>query len=398
MLDSRSKRGRFRLNERLIRDLVPPPKGNRLYYDDTIIGFALRVTAAGTRSFVLNYHTQDGKERRVTIGRWPVWTTTAARERAKKLKREVDVGGDPIGARESRKQLPTFEEVAEEYMERYASKKRTGDRDREYLKRDVLPRWGERKAEEITKREVIDLIEEKAVRAPVAANRLLSVLRKLFNWSIERDILKINPCNQVKPPTKERSRERVLTGSEIKRFWSGLDETDMGPELRTALRLTLATAQRPGEVISMAWADVDMALGWWIIPGERAKNGLAHRVPLNDTAIRLLQSLEGLSERWVFPSPRKDAPIVVNAVSHALGRNQEIIGIAKFTARDLRRTAASHMASEGVPRFTLARVLNHVEPGVTRVYDRYSYDKEKRQALEEWDRILTRILDSDTNR
>ena len=378
----------MRLNERFIRALEPPKGAYRIFYDNEITGFGIRVTKAGGRAFVLNYRV-DGRERRLTIGSWPAWSTTAARNRAKELRREIEGGLDPLDSKEQRRAAPTFAALASEYIDRYASRKKSGAKDAEYLNRDVLPIWGRRKATDIKRREVIALIEAKAVTAPIGANRLLACVRKVFNWAISRDLLEANPCIQVQAPGIETARDRVLSESEIAKFWAGLDGARMSAEVRTALRVILITAQRPGEVCEMEWADIDG--DWWTVPARKAKNGLSHRVPLGKMALGELERYRENGSRWVFRSHRGEKPIQTDALGGAVRRN-DCFRLDHFSPRDLRRSAATGMGSLGVQRFVLARVLNHVESGVTSVYDRASYDDEKRKALAQWSQRLQAII------
>ena len=262
------------------------------------------------------------------------------------------------------------------------------------LRRDALPEWRNTHVTDLRRRDIIALIENKAQSAPIAANRLLELIRRVFNFAIRREIVEANPCVQVKKPGVERAKDRVLSRIEIGELWLSLDGEWFTDHCAAALKLILATAQRPGEVITMCWENADLKGGWWTIPAARAKNDLAHRVPLNETTLQILESLPRISS-WVFPSPRKDQPMHRNALGLALRRARkrcaDPLEVCDFSPHDLRRTAASHMASEGVPRFVIGRVLNHVEPGVTRVYDRHSYDEEKRSALETLNILLEEV-------
>ena len=132
----------------------------------------------------------------------------------------------------------------------------------------------------------------------------------------------------------------------------------------------------------MRWDQIDGE--WWTIPSEVAKNGLTHRVPLSPQSLRVLDRLRPITvhQPWVFESPRKPGQ-PLRAVRKAAERLTAATGV-DFLPYDLRRTAASHMTSLGVSRLVVAKVLNHVESGVTAVYDRHSYDAEKRAALETW--------------
>lgn len=395
----------MKLTDRTVKAIEPPAKRYRLIADEDMPGFALRIMASGTRSFILRY-TADGRERRMTIGSFPAWTATAARERARELRRQIDSGADPLGAKEQRRAEATWAELVSLYLEVEAATQRRGWEYEQILNRETLPAWGKRRAADIRRRDVIELIESKAKSAPIAANRLFELIRRVFNFAIRRDIIDASPCVQVKKPGIERSKDRVLSRDEIKKLWTALDGPHFTKRTAAALRLILATAQRPGEVCGMHWADVDLTEGVWTIPAERAKNGLAHRVPLNATARAILKGLKRRGE-WVFPKNGGGGPIGHNTPGQALYKalkepkegdpprpeGREPLPLAKFSAHDLRRTAASKMAEEEVQRFVIGRVLNHAEPGVTRVYDRHGYDKEKRAALDTWDRLLSAIVE-----
>ncbi len=382
----------MRLNEAAIKGTKAPGTGYLLVRDGEIPGFGLRVTANDARAFVLTY-TVEGRQRRLTIGTWPAWTATAARERAKELRRHIDSGQDPLEEKRARREAPTVEELAKDYLERHAAKLKSGGILREYIDRDILPVWGKWKAEDVRRRDVIELVECKAQDTPIAGNMLLGVVRGLFNWAIEKDLLEQNPAFKVKPPAPKNARDRWLSEAEIRQFWTRLDSAAMESECRAALRLILITAQRSGEVLSAERAEIDTDTGWWLIPAAKAKNKLQHGVPLSSLALDQIKKLN--PGRWLIRSryTSKDAHTSVAGLSNALAANQQHFGLARFTPHDLRRTAATHMTKTcGVPRFIVGQVLNHSEKGVTAIYDRHSYDPEKKSALEKWDRELRRIL------
>jgi integrase len=378
---------RLKLNEQVIKSAALPERGYVLLRDAELPGFALRVMASGARAFVLNY-TANGVGRRMKIGRWPAWTAAAAREHAKELRRRIDLGDDPLMEKQARRDAMTVSELAREYIERHASKKKSGKLFAAYIERDVLPAWGKWKAEDVRRRDVIQLVEKKADSTPVAGCMLLSVVRAMFNWAIEKDLIEQNPAARVKPPAETRPRDRWLTEAEICQVWSRLDAARMAPESRRALKLILITAQRPGEVLSMEHAEVDR--DWWIISADKSKNGKQHTVPLSSLALETIAECE--PGRWLFPSPSTPGHVSVPGLGNAVAENQAHFGIPRWTPHDLRRTAATHMAKNDVPRFIIERVLNHSDGSIGSIYDRHSYDREKRAALEKWERELRRII------
>jgi integrase len=158
------------------------------------------------------------------------------------------------------------------------------------------------------------------------------------------------------------------------------------------LKVRLLTAQRGGEIARMRWRDLDLGAGWWTIPGTDTKNGEPHRVPLTKDAIKIIKAQEKSepASEYVFVGTGTS---VLDRAKKAPALIRRTLGI-DFRGHDLRRTAATRMAAAGVPREHIARVLNHVEGGAraTRVYDRHTYDAEKRAALESWARSLAKIV------
>jgi integrase len=173
------------------------------------------------------------------------------------------------------------------------------------------------------------------------------------------------------------------------------------PATAQAFQVQLLTAQRPGETRKMRWADVDLEGGWWTIPTPDAKNARAHRVPLTKPVLEILErrrELAGENSKVVFENRRG-----AGSIAHRGKKAASILcrGLSfNFRAHDLRRTASTGMAEAGVPRDHIAKVLNHVEggPAATRTYDRYAYDKEKRDALERWARRLQAIVEGKTRK
>jgi integrase len=222
--------------------------------------------------------------------------------------------------------------------------------------------------------------------APIGANRLLALLRKMINYAVdELEIITTSPCLKIKAPAPENRRDRVFTTDEISAFWIGLDRAKIAEGTKLILKMQLVTGQRKGEIVSAAWEEIDLTDKWWTIPPEKAKNKMAHRVPLAPLALELLQAAKSLSgdSPWVFPSPRAGKHITPEAVDHALRRPGLDLGF-DFVPHDLRRTMASLMTGMGIPRLVVSKILNHAERGVTSVYDRSSYDRQKKQAMESW--------------
>jgi integrase len=367
-------------------------------------GFGIRVSPRG-KAWVWVYH-YEGRPRRMTLGSYPAMGLADARikfaEARNLLARGLDPGDVEVQQRKAERVAETVEELAEAYLEKWARpRKRSAAEDERILRKDVIAAWGRRKAKDIARRDVIALLDAIVDRgSPIAANRTLALIRRMFGWALSRDIVATSPCVAVKAPAKEKRRDRVLSADEIAALWCALENPELAisAPIRLALKLQLVTAQRKGEVIGAEWSEFDLDGRVWTIPAEKAKNGMPHRLPLSPLALVVLDEIASALQAtkdvpgWLFPSPRCDGPITGPAVDHAMRSHRHALGTGDATPHDLRRTAASAMTSIGISRLVVSKILNHAEPGITAVYDRYSYDPEKRAALDAWSVRLEEIV------
>ena len=337
------------------------------------------------------------RKRRSTIGDYERLTLADARSVARDVLHRAAMGEDPGTEKINLRNAETFGELAAVYLERHAKvNKRSWRDDERMLKADVLPNWGALKTGEIRRRDVIALLDQHVTRgAPILANRVLALVRKMFNFALQRDLIEFNPCQAVSRPTDERPRQgqRVLNFDEIRAVWRSMEQEE--PLVSAIFKLRLLTAQRGSEIRSMEWSEVDFESSWWTIPGSKTKNKLDHRVPITDQMTQILRGVSHTKEnsKFVFPSPIGAG----RSINHIQKAFQRIKGRTEveFWDRDLRRTAASHMTGElGIPRLVVSKILNHVESSITRVYDRHAYDREKREALASWNALVTRIISS----
>lgn len=366
-------------------------------------GFAITLFSSGVISFIYLYHF-GGRKRRMTIGRYPHMSLADAkrehRNALKMLENNLDPAEEVKKVKFDAQNSSTVSGLIEEYLEIWAKpRKRSWEEDQRILYKDIRPTWGKRKVIDITKRDVVLLLEGITKRgAPIAANRTLACIRRMFNFAIERDLATANPCATVKAPAKENRRERFLSAEEIKILWNMLDQAPMSNLTKLALKLQLVTAQRKGEIVSAEWSDFSTSV--WTIPAEKAKNGKSHRVSLSKLALILLNEIKQISgtSRWLFPAAhtvKEDTHMTGEAVDHALRRSKSILSaIENFSPHTLRATAATHMASMRISSETISRILNHAKKGVTQLhYNQYDYDDEKRYALDAWSQRLKEIID-----
>ena len=398
---SQNKRGAEYVDftDKSIRHLKAASK-RRVVWANGLDGLGLRISPKGTKSFVYKYD-HEGQDRWITFGRYPKLKLTEALALYAEAHAKAQAGDDPaekaVEANAADRKAITVRQLAEAYIEKHAKpKKRSWATDKCILNRDVVPRWGAKRASGITKRQVLDLLDDIVARdAPVMANRTLAVVRRMFNFALDQDYLAgPSPCYRIKPPASETPKERSLSLSELRAFWNGLETAEMSQSMVLLLKLLLLTLQRGSEVRGMHSSEFDLKAAVWILPGERSKNKRQHLVPLSPPALGIVTKLiaEADEDGYLFPSSGKEVCITDGAVCRAVSRNLQHFELAKFTPHDLRRTGSTQLGAFKVPRFVRDRLLNHTDPGVGAVYDLYDYHDEKRAALTLWSKIVQRTV------
>lgn len=403
-----------------VERLKPDPLRRLEVPDAALPGLYLVIQPSGAKSWAVRYRVA-GKPRKFTLGRYPSLGLAKARGEARDILAKVSVGTDPavaakLAMQEVRQQDPDkdlFASVLNSFVERHVrtkTKQRSGDETERNLRLHVLPKWGDRKIQDLTRRDVIELLDEIADRGtPIAANRTLSAVRKLFNWALDRSMIGTSPCVRVTPPAEEKSRDRVLNPEEIALVWQAADA--IGWPFGPYTKLLLLTAQRRDEAAKMTRGELCEGGTLWTIPGDRTKNGDAHDVPLSQAAQDVLSEAPRIAGRkgLVFTSTgetaisgyskakrRLDTEMLRLARDQAAQRGEDVddVTIAPWRLHDLRRTVASGLARLGTPVHIIEAILNHRNgriSGVAAIYNRYSYADEKRQALEAWARYVRQL-------
>jgi integrase len=398
---------RKKLTDRYVECLKAPKSKERLeIFDTTFPGLAMRVTKTGHKSWSV-YYRANGRHRRYTIGPYPAFLPAAARKAASAALHRVQAGGDPADEKRARRESAepdelSFAAVARRYLKQQVEKNTAASTYREtarIMDQDVIPVWGKRPIGLIQRRDVSALIDAKAESgAEVQANRVLARLRTLFGWAVAKDLIALNPCEGLKPPTKERARDRVLSDDEIRLFWRAAGE--LGWPFGPVFRLLLLTAQRRDEVATVEWSEIDLERRLWSLPRAKAKNDQGHDVHLSPQSVAILAALPHIGDRggYIFTTNGRSP---VSGFSRAKERLDYLIAkaagheIPPWILHDLRRSAATGMARLKIAPHVVDRVLNHTSGtirGVARVYNRFQYAAECGTALEAWGRAVDSIV------
>ena len=337
-----------------------------------------------------------------------------ARAEAAQIRAQVRAGADPQADKRARRQAAAtaliFEALADLYIERYAKPQKASWRnDQGYLRANAVPVWGKRSAASITKADAAQLLFEVVARSPVTANRLRSVLAKMFGWAVDSHLLAANPMIGVKKPHAEgEGKDRTLADDELKTFWHALDGAGLAPGTIAALRVLVLLGQRPGEIAGMARSEldhIDDADGpRWEIPAERMKARRAHVIPLPPLAKEIIAAELQDGREFVFASKFVDRErLARHSMSQAMRRLIDGLDTSNGagarlkanppTPHDLRRSVATGMARLRIPREDRLAVLAHRHDDTHgRHYDRYERLSEKRAALEAWERHVRKVI------
>jgi integrase len=408
---------------------VKGERGKRCEYrDDDVRGLILRVgepamdergriAAPGVKSWALRYRNDAGQHRRVKLGGYPGLSLKDAREAAIKTLAAIASGRDVAHDKQTAKRKARLER---------AEKPQTLAALWAIYERDVLPGrrpktaayyrwlWSERLAPRLGAHELASL-DRASVRAalkaigastPVTANRSLALVRHMLSVAVAEEYITASPLAQMGALYREQSRERVLNDGELRTFWKaveaapGREDINVSARMAAALKLVLLTAARAGDVAGLHAREIDPASKSWTIPASRFKAKRAHVIPLSPQAWVLLCCLfSGDPAQWsgfAFPHARDAGKGMERpSLTRAMKRIATDAKLERATPHDLRRTAATYLASEriGAAPHVVSAVLGHQAegPAATQVYNRHRYDMEKRAALEAWGRLVMDI-------
>lgn len=392
--------------------------------DTEISGFYLNVgkpNKDGERSqvFYLYYRLggRGSKERRLALGKSSVLTVGEARKLAKQYIGDVSRGIDVFleqkertKAQKQEDEAPTVQELATEFLERYIKINRKDPSAVERMfEKDVLPAIGKVKLKEITRREilskVLDPITDRG--AGTQANKTLSILKQMFDFAVERDLMLGNPISTAKKKNVggiEKPRTRALEFEELIQVFERLPKLGVSTQVIYALKFITLTGCRPIEITGAQWQEFDFEKMMWTIPAERVKQNKGgdriHKVPINQNMLIMLDELRAsfsyLGSKYVFPSttcinsePGKQ-PIDRHSLSRALNRKQNELGVPKFVPHDLRRTMATRLGDDdiGTDPIVVEKILNHQLQGMQRIYNLQEYMEKRTKALLVWEKKL----------
>lgn len=406
---------------------VPPGKSEAVFFDDDVSGFGVRVKASGARSFVMCWKMKNAsgafEHRRVTIGSVRDTDFSKAKDRAKDIKANVRLGADPANEIKTAKldAAQTFEANARPFLDAV----RASYRPRTYydLERHLTiyaASLAKKPVARITRHDIAAVLQTVTEdNGAVTANRVRSSLSIFFSWAMQRGHVDANPVVGTEKHS-EQSRARVLTPAELRLIWNAAGDDDYG----CIVRLLLLTGQRATEIGSLSRAEIAETL--IVLPPERTKNHRPHTIPLAPAALAIIERQEqqhGRDRQFLFGRGEggfagwsKSKERLDCRITKANGGK----AIAHWTPHDLRRSFATYIGGGldahqlaklpkadrelaiglGIQPHVVEAILNHIsgsKAGVAGVYNRSTYEKEKRDALNQWAAHVAVIVSSADN-
>jgi integrase len=385
---------------------LKPAGRRREVSDGGMPGLYFVIQPSGKQSWAYRYRF-NGRPRKWTIGPCPAIDLKTARELAREALRKVAAGADPCTEKRAAKAaalVPTgldlIETVTSRFVAQHAKRKlkpATAWEIERLLEKEVVAPWRGRRLSQIGRADIHDLLDGIVARgSPVTANRTLAWLRRMCSWTVERGLIEVSPCAGIRAPAAETSRDRVLSDDELKAVWRAADALET--PYNAFVKLLILTGARRSEVAGMMWREIDFDAKLWTLPAARAKNATEYQIPLSDSAVQILQALPRIADSDLVFTLSGRVPI--RGFHNVKTRIDALMPAGpSWTLHDLRRTFASGCARLGIAVHVVEAALNHRSGsirGIAAVYNRYSYDTEKRAAMAAWARHVQAIVSGET--
>ena len=383
-------------------------------WDEKLSGFGLKVTPSGGKVYVLQYRiarpgfASSTAPKRYTIGKHGKVTPDQARARAKILSAMITAGTDPKEAEAAQLQLAdaemaakadkvklenelAFSRLADAWLDHYENEKRrrasSVSQAKLVVRNHLKPVLGSTPVPHITRADMQMIIDAIPSHQRAMRRNVFAYSSVLFGWMRRRGHIERNPIEYIDKPEAPASRDRVLNDLELLAIWKA--SYNLAQPFGPFVRLLILTIQRRGEVAAMNWLELDRKAATWIIPADRAKNGMAHIVHLSKAVISELDALAG-GIKWpkagfVLTTTGRSPISGISKAKRALDlKVAEEMEMPAWRLHDLRRTGATRLQQQGVRFEVTEAVLNHVsgaKSGVAGVYQRHDWKDEKRIAL-----------------
>ena len=378
------------LNDRQIKHAKPKDKPYKLTDGN---GLYLHITPAGGKLWRLKYRI-DGKEKTLSIGKYPDISLVEARMVAENAKRNKAQGIDPSQAKQQAKQerkaalLNTFEHIARDWHQNNINRWKPNHAQRimRYLEQDVFPHIGSSPIQEIRVthiKQVLDTITARGVAE--TAEKIRQWINKIFNYALMLERVDGNPASALMGYIQPKTTEHMpaLPREELTEFYRRLLQVDAEPQNRLCLMLLVLCFARNTEIRGGEWKEINWQAKTWTIPASRMKRPREHLIPLSDWAMELLQELHQLTGKGRFMFPNRNT-ISGYISENTLGNILNRIGYKGIaTPHGFRSLASSILNEQGFNPDAIERQLAHVEENKIRAaYNRAEYLAERTEMMQ----------------
>lgn len=353
------------------------PSGNKKIelFDIHSKGLSLEVRATGGKTYYRRYRDSRGRIRQIKLGDERYLSLADARLLADKVGRQVAMGDEPLKEKHIARSVPTFADfIADQYLPFIKTYKRSWDTDVSLLKNHLLPRFGKRYLDAITRQDIVKMHADRKASGAAAgsANRLLIMMRYIFNLTLKWEVpgIKANPCKGIPLMEENNKMERYLSVDEAERLYGAVCKSD-NTMLKFIVPMLILTGARKREVLDARWGDFDQGRRAWRIP--ISKSGKARYVPLSDGALALLATIPRPNEcKWAFANPDTSKPYV--SVFYAWSTARKSVGLSDVRMHDLRHSFASLLINSGRTLYEVQHILGHTQVKTTQRYAHLSQD------------------------
>ncbi len=364
-------------------------------------GVAVRASTTGVVSFYFRFK-ENGKDKRITLGNYPVLTLKTAREEGIRLSLVYQQGGAVVDAAKTRYKnyidKLTVGECVNEYLSKHGQNLRAATHNlyRYTLEKNLKMIW-QQPAEIVRYDEWLRVLDN--IRTETSANsasQVLKIAKRCFGWCLKREL--INGCHALRITTPsivgvtKSERDRVLSIDEIQKVWRAISMTKLSLPTRNCLKLLILTGARNSEIREATWDEFDLDNGIWVLPAARNKTNEKVRRPLSSESVRLLKELKSAYPvKYVIPSTDSNLlkPITTHAIARAMRRIRAKLNIDQFVPHDFRRTIVTNLAEQGVAPHVTEKMLGHKLMGVMAIYNRHDWLEEQRDAYEKWAEVFS---------
>jgi len=382
-----------------IRSLKPQTKRYEEYEGG---GFGIRITPKGVKTWIYRYKINEQTDK-LTLGHYPAMSLANAKKAFLELSELRKDGYNPktILQQKTEQKNNTVKKLILSWYTNYIEKHRKQPKQaKQQIDADIIPLLGHMELEKIQPRDITRALDTIVNRgSPIHANKVLSTIKQAFNYAVSRGEMRVNPASTIRARDiggLEKPRERFLTPDEIKNLWLFLDSDNnrMSFQIRTAIKIILLTGVRSSELRLAEWNEIDFEQSMWTIPASHTKNSLIMKIHLTPLTKALFQLLKKeTNSNLVIPGINDEQPLTDKAISRAINRIQDRVGIPQWTAHDLRRTFATQLGQTlNIDPVVIEKCLGHKMPKIMATYNKNEMLPQRKEALERWTAFIENLF------